>query len=174
MVTEIPTPTAAKLLVCVGPSPAATDLIRAAQGRAKGLQAEWFAVYVEDPRMLRLPEAERNRAVYNLRLAEQLGAETVTLRGRCIAAEIVNFARQRQISKIVLGKPAPLPMASHALRESGGRIGAAQRRHRGAALSGEPGEARRAAPFKSNPSASVGLAMKWVSSILFWPPASPF
>ena len=55
--------------------------------------------------MLRLPEAERNRAVYNLRLAEQLGAETITLRGRSIAAEIVNFARQRHINKIVAGKP---------------------------------------------------------------------
>ena len=56
--------------------------------------------------MLRLPEAERNRAVYNLRLAEQLGAETITLRGRRIAEEIVNFARQRQITRIVAGKPA--------------------------------------------------------------------
>ena len=72
---------------------------------ATGLQAEWFAVYVENPKMLRLPEAERNRAVYNLRLAEQLGAETITLRGRRIAEEIVNFARQRHITKIVAGKP---------------------------------------------------------------------
>ena len=96
---------AERVLVCVGPSPSSTDLIRAAQRLAAGLQAEWFAVYVEDPRMLRLPEAERNRAVYNLRLAEQLGAETVTLRGRRIAAEIVNFARQRHITRIVAGKP---------------------------------------------------------------------
>jgi two-component system sensor histidine kinase KdpD len=72
---------------------------------ASRLQAEWFAVYVEDPRMLRLPEAERNRAVYNLRLAEQLGAETTTLRGRSIAAEIITFARRRNISKIITGKP---------------------------------------------------------------------
>jgi two-component system, OmpR family, sensor histidine kinase KdpD len=72
---------------------------------AAGLKATWFAVYVEDPKMLRLPEAERNRAVYNLRLAEQLGAETTTLRGRRIAAEIVNFAHQRQITRIVTGKP---------------------------------------------------------------------
>jgi two-component system sensor histidine kinase KdpD len=72
---------------------------------AAGLNAAWFAVYVEDPKMLRLPEAERHRAVYNLRLAEQLGAETITLRGRRIAEEIVNFARQRQITRIVTGKP---------------------------------------------------------------------
>ena len=97
--------TAERLLVCVGPSPANADVIRAARSMAAGLKAVWFAVYVEDPKMLRLPEAERNRAVYNLRLAEQLGAETITLRGRQIAAEIVNFARQRHITRIVAGKP---------------------------------------------------------------------
>jgi len=72
---------------------------------AAGLKAVWFAVYVEDPKMLRLPEVERNRVVYNLRLAEQLGAETITLRGRRIGEEIVKFARHRQITKIVAGKP---------------------------------------------------------------------
>jgi two-component system sensor histidine kinase KdpD len=94
-----------RLLVCVGPSPASADVIRSARNMATKLKAAWFAVYVEDPKMLRLPEAERNRAVYNLRLAEQLGAETITLRGRSIAEEIVNIARQRQITRIVTGKP---------------------------------------------------------------------
>ena len=98
-------PTQEGLLVCVGPSPSCADLIRAAQKMAAEAKAEWFAVYVETPRMLRLPAAERNRAVYNLRLAEQLGAETITLRGSQIAAEIIDFARQRQIAKIVAGKP---------------------------------------------------------------------
>lgn len=74
---------------------------------AADLKAEWFAVYVEDPRMLRLPEGERSRAVYNLRLAEQLGAAAVTLRGRHIAQEIIQFARQRRITRIVVGKPQP-------------------------------------------------------------------
>jgi two-component system sensor histidine kinase KdpD len=98
-------PTAERLLVCIGPSPTSAKLIRATKRMAAGLRAEWFAVYVEDPKMLRLPEAERNRAVFNLRLAEQLGAETITLRGRRIAEEIVNFARQKNITKIVAGKP---------------------------------------------------------------------
>jgi two-component system, OmpR family, sensor histidine kinase KdpD len=34
-----------------------------------------------------------------------LGAETITLRGHRIAEEIVNFARQRQITTIITGKP---------------------------------------------------------------------
>jgi two-component system, OmpR family, sensor histidine kinase KdpD len=95
-----------KILVCVGPNPAGAGLIRAAQHMASDLRAEWLAVYVETPKMLRMPEAERNRAVYNLRLAEQLGAEAVTLRGRHIAAEIINFARQRQVTRIIAGKPS--------------------------------------------------------------------
>jgi two-component system sensor histidine kinase KdpD len=94
-----------RLLVCVGPSPACAGVIKAARNLAATLGAEWFAVYVEDPRMLRLPEAERNRAVFNLRLAEHLGATTLTLRGRRIAEEIVNFARRRNITRIVAGKP---------------------------------------------------------------------
>jgi len=98
-------PTQEALLVCVGPNPSCADLIKAVQKMASEAKAEWFAVYVETPKMLRLPAAERSRAVYNLRLAEQLGAETVTLRGSQIAAEIIDFARQRQIATIVAGKP---------------------------------------------------------------------
>jgi two-component system, OmpR family, sensor histidine kinase KdpD len=96
---------ATRLLVCVGPSPASADVIRSARHMAASSKEAWFAVYVEDPKTLRLPEADRNRAISNLRLAEQLGAETITLRGRRIAEEIVNFARQRQITTIVAGKP---------------------------------------------------------------------
>jgi len=58
--------------------------------------------------MVRLPEPERNRAIHNFRLAEQLGAETLTLRGRRIAEELVDFARRRNIIKIVAGKPIRL------------------------------------------------------------------
>jgi two-component system sensor histidine kinase KdpD len=72
---------------------------------ATDLKAKWFVIFVEDPKMLLLPEETRNRVFDNLRLAEQLGAETFTLTGRHIAAEIINFARQRKITKIVVGKP---------------------------------------------------------------------
>ena len=42
----------------------------------------------------------------NLRLAEQLGAETVTLTGQDVAEEIVAYARTRNVTKIIVGKPA--------------------------------------------------------------------
>lgn len=98
-------PPAERLLVCVGPGASSANLINSAKKMAASLNAEWFAVYVETPKMLILPEAERNRAADNLRLAEQLGAETFTLTGRDIAAELIDFARQRNITKIVAGKP---------------------------------------------------------------------
>jgi two-component system, OmpR family, sensor histidine kinase KdpD len=95
----------ARLLVCLGPNPSADKLIRTVKEMADTFHTEWFAVYVEDPGMLRQPEKVRNQAVYNLRLAEELGAKTVTLRGSSIAAEIINFARQRKITRIIAGKP---------------------------------------------------------------------
>ena len=107
--TESSMPQTARLLVCVGPSLSSAGLIRAARKMAARLQAEWLAVYVESPQMLRLPEAERLHAVQNLRLAEQLGGEAITLRGQDIAAEIVNFAGQRQVTTILIGKPVPRP-----------------------------------------------------------------
>lgn len=99
-------PTRARLLVCIGPSASDADLVRAVQKMAAEAKTDWFAVFVETPKMLRLPEAKRNRAVYNLRLAEQLGAETITLRGSQIGAEIADFARQHQVATIVAGSPA--------------------------------------------------------------------
>ncbi len=98
--------TAERLLVCVGPSPSSAELIRAAKRMATRLNAEWFAVHVKTPRMVRLPEAEQNRAVQNLQLAEHLGAQTFTLFGRSLAEKIGNFARRQRITKIVAGKPS--------------------------------------------------------------------
>ena len=103
---EISRPTAERLLVCVGPNPSSADLIRAAKRMAASLKAEWFAVYVKTPRMVRLPEAEQNRAVQNLQLAEHLGAQTFTLFSRSMAEKIGNFARRHKITKIVAGKPS--------------------------------------------------------------------
>ncbi|MGO9414732.1 MAG: DUF4118 domain-containing protein [Syntrophobacteraceae bacterium] len=94
-----------KILVCVSPGPSSAGVIRYAARKAESTRAKLFAVYVEAPRALLLPEAERNHAIDNLRLAEQLRAETATLTGRNIAEEIVRFARRRNITRIVTGKP---------------------------------------------------------------------
>jgi two-component system sensor histidine kinase KdpD len=101
-------PTTERLLVCVSPSPLAARLVRAARRMAARLRAEWLVVYVETPASLQLPEADRDRVVQTLRLAEQLGAETVTLSGQKVTEEILSYARTRNVSKIVVGKPTRL------------------------------------------------------------------
>jgi two-component system sensor histidine kinase KdpD len=94
-----------KILVCVGPGPSSAGVIRFAARRAASEGAKLFAVYVETPRSVLLPEKERDRVIDNLWLAEQLGAETATLTGRDIAEEIMRFARLRGITRIIAGKP---------------------------------------------------------------------
>jgi two-component system sensor histidine kinase KdpD len=98
-------PTTERLLVCISPSPLSIRLVRATCRMAARLRAEWLAVSVETPAHLRLPEADRERVVHTLRLAEQLGAETVTLSGQHVSEEILAYARTRNVSKIVVGKP---------------------------------------------------------------------
>src|SRR5471032_2392101 len=94
-----------RLLVCVGPGENSEHLVRATRRLAAGLGAEWIALYVETPQLQRLPEGERDRILRSLRLAEDLGARSVTVGGGSVAAEVVGYARAQNVSKIVLGKP---------------------------------------------------------------------
>jgi two-component system, OmpR family, sensor histidine kinase KdpD len=98
-------PIAERLLVAVSSGPTAAQLVRAARRLAERLRAEWVVVYVETPVELRLPQQERDRVWQTLRLAERLGAQTVTLTGHRPAEEILRYARRRNVSKIVVGKP---------------------------------------------------------------------
>jgi two-component system sensor histidine kinase KdpD len=96
-------PVSERILVAVSPSPLAARVVRTARRMAAAMRAEWVVAHVERPGA-RLSEADRDRVVQTLRLAEQLGAETVTLTGHDLADELVRYARARNASKIVLGK----------------------------------------------------------------------
>src|SRR5215475_9803688 len=98
-------PVAERVLVCVSPSPLAGQLVRAGRRLASRIGAEWIVAYVETPAHARLPQMARDQVAQTLRLAEQLGAEVVTLSGSTMSEEILAYARARNISKIVIGKP---------------------------------------------------------------------
>jgi len=102
-------PAAETIMVCVNMKSRGPRLIRVARQMAADLHAKWIAVYVQIPRHLRLPQVERDRLVQTLRLAEQLGAETVTLTGDNVAQELLSYARRRNATKIVVGKPVRSP-----------------------------------------------------------------
>ncbi|MFT3789591.1 MAG: sensor histidine kinase KdpD [Rudaea sp.] len=94
------------VLVCIGPDPLSERVVRAARRLATALHAGWIAVYVETPALTRLPRAARDRVLANLKLAEALGAETANLSGESVASELLAYARRRNVSKIILGKPS--------------------------------------------------------------------
>jgi two-component system, OmpR family, sensor histidine kinase KdpD len=99
-------PVAERLLVCVSAGPAAARVVRSAARMAAGLHAEWIVTHVERPGDPRSTEADRERLSRTLRLAEQLGAETVALVGLKPSEELLAYARSRNVTKIVVGKPA--------------------------------------------------------------------
>src|SRR5262245_16916499 len=99
-------PVAERLLVCVRPNPDSGNLVRAARRMAAQLRAEWIVACVESPSQPSLTEREREALAATLKLAEQLGAETAVLAGPSVTAALVEYARLRNVTKIVLGKPA--------------------------------------------------------------------
>ncbi|MGI6414354.1 MAG: DUF4118 domain-containing protein [Thermoguttaceae bacterium] len=98
-----PWATADRLLVCVGPSPTTARVIRTAKRMAAALDAPWIAVSVDLGGMAD-SRGKKEQIARHFRLAEQLGAETVTLLGQDVAATILDFARSRNVTKIFIGK----------------------------------------------------------------------
>ncbi len=102
----IPGPWAAgeRVLVCVNERPSCAALVRQTRRLADRLQAKWAALYVETTRYHQLGEVERDRVADCLRLAEKLGGDAITIPGRGIADEVLAYARENNITQIVIGK----------------------------------------------------------------------
>jgi two-component system sensor histidine kinase KdpD len=91
------------LMVCIDESPLSPQLVREAKRIADRWHARWLVVHVETPRDHRLFEAERNRITETLHLGEELGAEAVTIPGKSVADDLVAYARQRNVTGILVG-----------------------------------------------------------------------
>jgi two-component system sensor histidine kinase KdpD len=98
-------PAGERILVCIGANPRSIRLIHAARRLAAGLRAEWIAVHVEAPSQVRPSEQDLKQLADHMRLAESLGAESVTLSGHRISEEILTYARSRNVTRIIIGKP---------------------------------------------------------------------
>jgi two-component system sensor histidine kinase KdpD len=94
-----------RVLVAVGPDEQAEQLVRAGKRMADALDAEWIVVYVETPALLRLSQAERNRRIEVLRLAESLGGQSVTLDGPSAATTLAEYAHVRNATRVIVGAP---------------------------------------------------------------------
>jgi two-component system sensor histidine kinase KdpD len=95
-----------RILVCIGPNALAERLVRAGKRFAVSLRADWIVAYVETPELQRLPAENRDAVLKVLRIAEQLGAETVTLSSPSMSEAILKLASERNVTKIMMGKPS--------------------------------------------------------------------
>jgi len=101
-----PWPVTERLLVCASGSPFSEKLIRTTRRLADELKAEWYTVYIETPSLARQQQENRERVWRDLRLAESLGAEVVTITASAVAEAIIDYAVRHNVTRIVVGKPA--------------------------------------------------------------------
>jgi len=95
-----------RILVCLSEDPRAAGLVRYTKRLADRLHAPWTALSIETRRSLQLNDEQRDRLADNLRLAESLGGEAVTIPGvgRRIADDVISFAQANNVTQIIIGK----------------------------------------------------------------------
>jgi len=96
-----------KILVGISSNPAdAGQLLRKASRIAGQLHADWYAVHVETPAesVQRIGTADFVALLDNINLAGDLGAETVWLKSNDVIKAMVDFAREKRVSKIIVGR----------------------------------------------------------------------
>ena len=94
-----------RVLAAVGPSPGSARVVRTAARLAARLRAEWMAVFVETPATANLSDEARAEVWKNLRLAESLGATTLTVPAEDAAETLIELARSRNATRLVVGRP---------------------------------------------------------------------
>ncbi|MGE8319256.1 MAG: DUF4118 domain-containing protein [Comamonas sp.] len=94
------------LLACIGPGPGMEKVARSCARLASQLGLQWHAVHVETPALARRSEAARQATYQVLQLAERLGATAATLAAPDAAAALERYAREHNLSRLVMGHPA--------------------------------------------------------------------
>jgi two-component system sensor histidine kinase KdpD len=97
---------AERLLVGISSHPLAERLVRSTRRLADELNAEWLAVYVETPNHSRLSPEQQEQIARTLLLAEELGGRSFTLPGDSIPQTMLRYARDHNVTKIIIGKPS--------------------------------------------------------------------
>lgn len=92
----------AKLLVLLSPSPSSAKNVRVGARMAEAYHAKWEALYVETRDKLTPEQGKLLRD--NMNLAEQLGADVVTMYGEDIVAVVAGYANLTGATDIIIGK----------------------------------------------------------------------
>ncbi|OBR92878.1 sensor protein KdpD [Clostridium ragsdalei P11] len=97
-------PASDQILACISSSPSSLRVIRTAARMAEVYHSKWIVVYVETTKSQKLSKEDRKRLNSYFNLGEQLGGEVVTIYGDDIADQVIQYAKFRNITKIIIGK----------------------------------------------------------------------
>ncbi len=97
-----------KVMVCMASRGSAKKLLRVGARIAGRFAGDWYAVYVETPSEEpgRIKPQDHSNLASNIRLAEELGAKVVKLKGRHVADALIEFAQREGIIHVVFGQSA--------------------------------------------------------------------
>ncbi len=95
---------AERILVCINAKSISTKMIRTAKQQATRLKCSWAVLYVENADYFKLNDEEKTNIEKTLRLAEQLGAKTITLQEADVTNAILKYARENSFTRIILTK----------------------------------------------------------------------
>ncbi|MEJ8800703.1 universal stress protein [Pontibacter sp. H249] len=95
-----------KLVACINTNEkAAKEIIRKSSRLADRFRAKWYVVYVQTPEENTdtIGLAKQRHLINNLQLATQLGAQIIRLKGKNVAQEILQVAREKQATLLICG-----------------------------------------------------------------------
>ena len=101
---EGPWPAGERIMVCVGHDGSARSVVRAGHRLADQIGAPWIAVNIERSDAPLVDANTRDTVEEALKLAEQLGGRVERLVGEDLAGELLAYARQSNVTQIVIGR----------------------------------------------------------------------
>ena len=99
-----------RLMVCLSSNPdGSEDLLRKAARTAMQMNAEWYAVHVETPdeSVQKISTSNFRGLLDNVNLAAELGGEVVWLKSSDVIKALIDFAREKHVTRIVVGRTHP-------------------------------------------------------------------
>ena len=97
-------PNRESLLACIEPGERGEKIVRTCARLAAQSDVSWHAVHVAPLAPPHAEEKQRRELLRVLKLAEELGATTATLPTSDIASALVRYARQHNLSRLVMGR----------------------------------------------------------------------
>ena len=97
-------------VMCLSSNPdGSDDLLRKTARSAARLNAEWYAVHVETPdeSVQKISTSDFRVLLDNVNLAAELGGEVVWLKSSDVIKALTEFARDKHITRIIVGRTHP-------------------------------------------------------------------